>query len=83
MTEALTNAARHASGGAAVVTLTAGASGLEVEVQDDGAEGGDGDRAWTAGVGMSSMRERAAELGGALHAGPTPTGGLVRAHLPC
>jgi two-component system, NarL family, sensor kinase len=28
------------------------------------------------------MRERAAEVGGTLQAGPTPTGGRVRASLP-
>jgi two-component system NarL family sensor kinase len=28
------------------------------------------------------MRERAAELGGSFHAGPTPTGGQVVASFP-
>ena len=33
-------------------------------------------------VGMSSMRDRASELGGTLRAGPTRTGGHVEAFLP-
>jgi hypothetical protein len=37
---------------------------------------------WAPGVGIASMRERAAEVGGTLTAEPTPTGGLVHARLP-
>ena len=37
---------------------------------------------WRPGVGLSSMRERAAELGGTLEAGPGPGGGRVAALLP-
>ncbi|GAB3998192.1 sensor histidine kinase [Nocardioides marmoraquaticus] len=76
--EAATNAARHAPGSAVRVTLTARGDGLEVEVVDDGGCCA----AWTPGVGLESMRERAAEVGGTLEAGPTPTGGAVRACLP-
>jgi hypothetical protein len=39
--------------------------------------------AWDAGVGLTSMRERAAELGGSCEAGPGPGGGgRVTASLP-
>src|SRR4029453_2912898 len=37
---------------------------------------------WTAGVGLSSMRERAAALGGWISAGPGASGGEVRVTLP-
>jgi two-component system NarL family sensor kinase len=40
-----------------------------------------GDR-WRPGVGLLSMAERVAEVGGTLQAGPTPTGGRVQASLP-
>jgi two-component system NarL family sensor kinase len=53
---------------------------LVLEVEDDGA-GVPADR--KAGVGMSSMRERAEELGGALSVEPVPEGGTrVVARLP-
>jgi signal transduction histidine kinase len=78
VTEGLTNVARHSSGSSATVTVRPEGGQLVVEVADDGGEGGP----WHAGVGTSSMRERAAELGGSLTAGPTPDGGRVRAVLP-
>lgn len=37
---------------------------------------------WQPGVGIASMRERAAELGGTLECGATSSGGRVRAVLP-
>jgi signal transduction histidine kinase len=58
---------------------------LCVEVRDDGV-GMPGPRANAsghAGVGLTSMRERATELGGTLVVGPLPEGGTsVRARLP-
>ena len=48
------------------------------QVCDDGAGAGP----WTAGVGMLAMRERAAEVGATLTAGPTADGGTVRACFP-
>jgi signal transduction histidine kinase len=45
---------------------------LELEITDDGA-GIPGDR--VAGVGLSSMRERAEELGGTCKVEPGPQGG--------
>ncbi len=77
VTEALTNVARHSTSASASVRLAPAADGLHVEVTDHGSSG-----AWRPGVGLSSMRERAAELGGTLEAGPGPSGGRVAALLP-
>lgn len=51
---------------------------LVVEVTDDAGPQAD----WTPRVGLASMRERAAEVGGTLAAGPTRAGGTVEARLP-
>jgi two-component system NarL family sensor kinase len=78
--EALTNAARHAGASRCHVRLRASADGLLVDVQDDGAGLGP---AAQSGVGMRSMRERAAELDGGLAVTAAPGGGtLVHAVLP-
>lgn len=60
MLEALTNVARHAGAQSCAVRLACGAD-LVIEIIDDGHGLPDGVR---AGVGIASMRERAAELGG-------------------
>jgi signal transduction histidine kinase len=80
-TEALTNVARHAHAHhVSIVVAVDGA--LCLEVLDDGtASTANGDR-WRPGVGLTSMAERVAEVGGILRAGPTPTGGRVYANLP-
>jgi two-component system NarL family sensor kinase len=77
VTEALTNVARHSTSASASVRLAPAADGLHLEVTDRGRSG-----AWRPGVGLASMRERAAELGGTLDAGPGPDGGRVAALLP-
>ncbi len=77
VTEALTNVARHSHSASASVRLDPAADGLHLEVTDRGRSG-----SWRAGVGLSSMRERAAEVGGTLEAGPGPAGGRVAALLP-
>jgi two-component system, NarL family, sensor kinase len=81
VTEAMTNAARHSGAGRIEITLALdGADGLRVEVRDDGTGPAAG---WQPGVGVTSMRERAAELGGSCRFGPDPAGGsLVTALLP-
>jgi signal transduction histidine kinase len=77
--EAVANVARHARARRCTVLLSFGTS-LEVEVTDDGCGLGPGFR---AGVGVSSMRERAAELGGNLLIEPLGSGGTrVSARLP-
>ncbi|MBL7499522.1 sensor histidine kinase [Frankia sp. CN7] len=78
--EALTNVARHARAGAARLALTLADGALLVEVTDDGV-GIDPDR--QSGVGLVSLRERAAELGGRVEITCPPGGGtVVRAWLP-
>jgi two-component system, NarL family, sensor kinase len=81
ITEAMTNAARHSGATRIDVCLAvAEGDGLRIEVRDDGRVPGPG---WQPGFGLTSMRERAAELGGTCQAGPDPAGGgRVIAALP-
>jgi signal transduction histidine kinase len=77
--EALANVARHAQAQTCQVCLRV-ADALEVEVRDDGV----GLKAARhTGVGLVSMRERAAELGGTCLIESPPAGGVrVLARLP-
>jgi two-component system NarL family sensor kinase len=78
--EGLTNAARHARASVCRVRLYPGENGLELEVADDGV-GLPEDR--HDGVGIASMRERAAELGGTCRVTTAPGGGTrIFARLP-
>ena len=79
-TEALTNAVRHADARRCRVELRAAGDEAVLEIGDDG-PGLSPDA--TAGVGLRSMRERAAELGGRVEL-ETPAGGglTVRVVLP-
>ncbi len=78
--EALTNIGRHAAAETASVRLVREPATLLVEVADDGV--GIAPEA-QAGVGLISLRERAAELGGRSEVLCPPSGGtLVRAWLP-
>jgi two-component system NarL family sensor kinase len=80
VTEALTNAVRHAGARCCRVELRAGGDEAVLEVADDGA--GLAPDA-TAGVGLRSMRERAAELGGRVELESASGGGLmIRVLLP-
>jgi two-component system, NarL family, sensor kinase len=81
VTEALTNVARHAHAGRASVTVSVD-DGLCLDVQDDGTASTANGTGWRPGVGLVSMAERVAEVGGTFQAGPTPTGGRVQASLP-
>jgi signal transduction histidine kinase len=77
--EAMTNASRHAPGAAIEVCLSVNGR-LELQVADAGAGLAAGFR---AGVGLRSMRERAAELGGECVLTPRdPHGTVVQASLP-
>jgi signal transduction histidine kinase len=89
--EAMTNVVRHAGARECYVSLALdellGASVLCLEVRDDGRglpdlQAGVSSSA-RAGVGLHSMRERAAELGSSLTVDSLPEGGTaVRARLP-
>jgi signal transduction histidine kinase len=78
--EALANVARHAGAATCVVRLRVEEGALVVEIADDG-RGIPEDA--EAGVGLVSLRERAAELGGRSEVTCTEEGGtIVRAWLP-
>jgi len=78
--EAVTNTVRHSGGQRCTVSIAVDGRGVDVNVRDDG-HGLDPAR--TAGVGLRSMRERAAEVGGSCTVGAAPDGGtLVHAWLP-
>jgi signal transduction histidine kinase len=80
-TEALRNVSQHASARNCRVCLSLNGSGvLHLEIEDDGI-GLPAER--RAGVGLTAMRERAAELGGTCETGPAALGGTrVTAMLP-
>jgi signal transduction histidine kinase len=79
-TEAVANAVRHAAASSCRVALAVTGDDLLVEITDDGS--GVPDDA-VPGVGSTSMRERAAELGGSLDLTTAPGAGTtVRARLP-
>lgn len=78
--EAVTNAQRHSGADRCVVRLSRDDGDLRIEVSDTGAGLAEDRR---PGVGLSSMRERAEELGGTFEAGDRPGGGtVVRVRLP-
>jgi signal transduction histidine kinase len=78
--EALANVVRHAQAHICCVRLTISNEMLYVEITDDGVGLAPEQR---AGVGLLSMRERAAELGGTCQVKPAPGGGTqVLAGLP-
>ena len=78
--EALTNVTRHAEASTVAVRLEVVGDELALEVRDDGI--GIPEDA-EAGVGLVSLRERAAELGGRTLVTCPPDGGtVVRAWLP-
>ncbi|MGI8874205.1 MAG: ATP-binding protein, partial [Egibacteraceae bacterium] len=79
VSEALSNVARHAAARVARVTIRRD-DGLQISVTDDGRGLPDEIR---SGVGLTSMRERAEELGGTFTVRPRPGAGtVVEAWLP-
>lgn len=77
--EALTNVVRHAKAQTCVVRLTLGHV-LEVQIRDDGVGLAERGR---SGVGLMSMRERTAELGGTCQIESLPGHGTcIHARLP-
>jgi signal transduction histidine kinase len=78
--EAVNNVQRHSGADRCAVVLAREGGDLRVEVADTGSGLAPERR---AGVGLSSMRERAEELGGSFEASPRPGGGtVVRVRLP-
>lgn len=78
--EALANAVRHASATAVVISVDVAGHVLCLEILDDGVGVSDGA---VEGVGSSSMRERAVEVGGSYRRIRRASGGtMVRAELP-
>ncbi|GAA1055122.1 hypothetical protein GCM10017608_19740 [Agromyces luteolus] len=77
--EALANARRHSGASAVQVRIAADDRALTVDVRDDGT-GIPADA--VRGVGLRSLHERAAELGGSLRIDSGDGGTLVRAVLP-
>jgi signal transduction histidine kinase len=76
--ETLTNAAKHARGASATVTIRERGSRLVVEVSDDGPGGADPD-----GGGLTGLRHRVEALDGTLGITSTNRGTTVIAELPC
>jgi len=77
--EAVTNAIKHSSARSCVVTLSRDDGDLRVTVEDDGRGLAEERR---AGVGLFSMRERAAEVGGTCTVTSGDDGTIVEARLP-
>ena len=79
ITEAVANAVRHGRPSHCDVTMTTTGRDFMVTVADNGT-GIAADAAH--GVGLASMRERAAEVGGTLSVDTGPTGTTITARLP-
>lgn len=81
--EALTNAARHASGSTVLVRIAREDKHLVIEVKDSGGSEIQGLAAIGLGNGIAGMTERAEALGGTMVASGRAEGGFsVRARLP-
>ncbi|GAB2549685.1 sensor histidine kinase [Nocardia heshunensis] len=83
--EALTNVAKHADTATATVRLAYSRQLLTISVIDDGSAkpARDDENSAAAGYGLIGMNERAASVGGHLHAGRRPDGGFeVTTELP-
>ncbi|MFE7639497.1 ATP-binding protein [Kitasatospora sp. NPDC057518] len=79
--EALNNVVRHARASSATVSVQVDAGHLELEVEDDG-RGPDHGLPVHPGVGLQSMSERAAEIGGSCTVDALRRGTRVHAVLP-
>lgn len=76
--EAVMNSVRHSGADEASVEIEHRDGSIEVSVRDTGRA----TKEWVPGVGISSMRERAAEVGGTVQVTKDASGTLVRAVLP-
>ncbi|MET8799211.1 histidine kinase [Nocardia sp. NPDC004568] len=81
--ESLANVVRHAPGAEATVTVRYSADSVDLTVDNTRPTGKPEHAGPTRGMGIIAMRERTHALGGALTAGPKPSGGYrVAARLP-
>ncbi|MGO4614357.1 histidine kinase [Nocardia sp. 2YAB30] len=81
--ESLTNVLRHAPGADATVTVRYATDSVDITVDNTRPTGTPSRFGTSGGNGIIGMRERAHALGGALTAGPRPSGGFrVAARLP-
>jgi signal transduction histidine kinase len=81
--ESLTNVVRHAGPATATVRVGYEPAAVVLEIADDGRGRASSSAAGPAGYGIAGMRERAAAVGGTLHAGPGADGGFrVCVRLP-
>jgi signal transduction histidine kinase len=82
VTEAVTNVVRHARAARCWLTISTGEKTVDIDVVDDGIGIGTGDGS-RDGVGMTAMRERAAQLGGTVEVEPhEPHGTHLHVRLP-
>jgi signal transduction histidine kinase len=82
VTEAITNAARHAAASLVRVEVSGGGAELTVRVSDDGIGGAD--TASTGGSGLLGLRDRVVAVGGRMSvSSPTGGGTTVVVRLPC
>lgn len=79
--EALMNVYRHAQATSAVVRLTHKRGRVVLEIEDDGVGLSDGGQTPPEGVGISGMRARMKQLGGAFELTSGAVGVLVRASV--
>ncbi len=80
VTEAVSNASRHADAEAISVVLSRGPGLLRLEIRDDGRGGADEN----SGSGLPGLRRRVAALDGRVSV-RSPAGGptVIEAELPC
>jgi signal transduction histidine kinase len=79
VSEALTNATKHAQASVVRVAVNQRSDSLHVSIRDDGAGGADPAR----GSGLTGLRDRAEALGGSLEVSSPPGAGtLMVARLP-
>ncbi|MER6085716.1 histidine kinase [Streptomyces sp. NPDC001833] len=82
--EALTNVARHARGSRTTVTLAYLPAGTALTVADHRAHRVAASEPFLhgSGLGLAGMRERLADVGGTVEAGPSADGWTVRMEIP-
>jgi signal transduction histidine kinase len=80
--EALANAARHARASTVLLRLEVGPQDVRLDVVDDGHGVRPGTPSGGTGLGLSSMRLRAEELGGTWTLDSSPAGTRVHVELP-